>query len=76
MAVAEIRASPALRHHVAREQVPEKLARRLHHYRIYFGQGGCHEAFARAATLRWRDALRGWGRVKSLLTPFARTGHG
>lgn len=74
MAVAEVRASPALRHHIARENIPEKAARRLHHYRIYFGKGGCHEAFANSASLRWRDALRGWGRVRSLFTGVARSG--
>lgn len=74
MAVAEIKSSPALKAHIAREKIPEKQARGLHHYRIYFGLGGCHEAFAASATLRWRDALRGWGRVKSIFTPIARAG--
>jgi hypothetical protein len=74
MAVAEIKASPALKHHIAKENVPAKDARDLHHYRIFFGKGGCHEAFAASASLRWRDALRGWGRVKSLFGGVARAG--
>jgi len=74
MAVAEIKASPALRHFISRENISDKEARRLHHYRIYFGKGGCHEAFASSASLQWRDSLRGWGRLKSLFTPVARAG--
>lgn len=46
MAVAEVRESPALRHYVQKNAVPEKDAQRLHHFRIYLGKGGCHEAFA------------------------------
>ena len=48
-AVAEVRNSPALRAYVAREKVPDKVARKLRHYRLYLGPGGCHEAFARSA---------------------------
>ena len=44
MAVTEVRGSPALRHYVARENVPPEQARALHHYRIY---------------LRWRRLPRG-----------------
>ena len=46
MAVAEVRDSPALRHYVKKENVPEREAAALHHFRIYLGRGGCHEAFA------------------------------
>ena len=48
MAVAEVRESPALKHYVKKEGVPERLAAGLHHFRIYLGKGGCHEAFARS----------------------------
>ena len=48
MAVAEVRQSPALRAYVQREKVPEKDAAALHHFRIYLGKGGCHEAFAQS----------------------------
>jgi hypothetical protein len=48
MAVAEVVNSPALVHYIARENVPEKQTRALHHYRIYLGEGGCHEAFAQS----------------------------
>jgi hypothetical protein len=74
MAVAEVKNSPALKHHVAREKIPEKEARELHHYKIFFGKGGCHEAFAASASLRWRDLPTGWGRVKSLFTPVSKAG--
>jgi hypothetical protein len=46
MAVAEVRESPALRAHAQRENLPARDASRLHHFRIYLGKGGCHEAFA------------------------------
>jgi hypothetical protein len=46
MAVAEVRESPALRADVQREKVPARDASALHHFRIYLGKGGCHEAFA------------------------------
>jgi hypothetical protein len=49
MAVAEVRESPALRHYVQRNEVPDKHSAALHHFRIYLGKGGCHEAFARSA---------------------------
>ena len=48
MAVAEVRESPALAHYVQKNQVPAKDAAALHHFRIYLGRGGCHEAFARS----------------------------
>lgn len=48
MAVAEVVGSPALRHYVTRESVPDAQTRSLHHYRIYLGAGGCHEAFAQS----------------------------
>jgi hypothetical protein len=47
MAVAEVRESPALRHYIQKNAVPAKDAQNLHHFRIYLGRGGCHEAFAR-----------------------------
>jgi hypothetical protein len=46
MAVAEVRESPALKAYVQREQVAPRAAASLHHFRIYLGKGGCHEAFA------------------------------
>ena len=49
MAVAEVQESPALRHYIQKNHVPEKDAAALHHFRIYLGKGGCHEAFARSA---------------------------
>lgn len=48
MAVAEVINSPALMHYLARESVPPEQERALHHYRIYLGEGGCHEAFAQS----------------------------
>ena len=48
MAVAEVVGSPALAHYVARENVPPEQKQALHHYRIYLGEGGCHEAFAQS----------------------------
>jgi hypothetical protein len=50
-AVAEVRESPALRAHIAREKIPPREARLLHHYRIFLGRGGCHEAFAEAVVV-------------------------
>ena len=49
MAVAEVRDSPALKHYLKQSQVPDKEAHGLHHFRIFLGKGGCHEAFARSA---------------------------
>ncbi|HEU4592150.1 MAG TPA: hypothetical protein VFS13_14680 [Steroidobacteraceae bacterium] len=46
MAVAVVRESPALKAYVQRENVPARAAALLHHFRIYLGKGGCHEAFA------------------------------
>ena len=48
MAVAEVRESPALKAYIQRENVPARASARLHHYRIYLGKGGCHEAFAQS----------------------------
>jgi hypothetical protein len=48
MAVAEVRDSPALRAYLRRENVPARDAAALHHFRIYLGNGGCHEAFAQS----------------------------
>lgn len=48
MAVAEVCESPALKHYLTKSQVPESKAGGLHHFRIYLGKGGCHEAFARS----------------------------
>jgi len=43
-----VRESPALKAYVQRENVAERDAAGLHHYRIYLGKGGCHEAFAQS----------------------------
>lgn len=75
LAVAEVKGSPALKAHTAKYQLTGKDAHSLHHYRIYLGSGGCHEAFAASATLNWVDALKGWGRVKSLFRPVTRSGN-
>ena len=48
MAVAEVQESPALRHYVQKNELPAKDAAALHHFRIYLGKGGCHEAFAQS----------------------------
>jgi hypothetical protein len=48
MAVAEVHDSPALKAYIGRERVGPEDAAALHHYRIYLGKGGCHEAFARS----------------------------
>jgi hypothetical protein len=48
MAVAEVRESPALKAYVQREKVEARDAATLHHFRIYLGKGGCHEAFAQS----------------------------
>jgi hypothetical protein len=48
MAVAEVRESPALKHYLKQSRVPDREAGGLHHFRIYLGKGGCHEAFARS----------------------------
>jgi hypothetical protein len=48
MAVAEVKESPALKHYLKQSRVPDKEAGRLHHFRIFLGRGGCHEAFARS----------------------------
>ena len=54
MAVAEVVNSPALIHYIARENVPPEQTRALHHYRIYLGAGGCHEAFAQVGVCERR----------------------
>jgi hypothetical protein len=48
MAVAEVRDSPVLKHHLQKSSVPAREAQALRHFRIYLGKGGCHEAFARS----------------------------
>ena len=48
MAVAKVRESPALKNYLQKSSVPEREGARLHHFRIYLGKGGCHEAFARS----------------------------
>lgn len=48
MAVAEVHESPALKAYVHRENVPQQASAALHHFRIYLGKGGCHEAFAQS----------------------------
>jgi hypothetical protein len=48
-AVSEVRNSPALRAYVLKENVSPQDAEMLHHYRLYLGPGGCHEAFAQSA---------------------------
>jgi hypothetical protein len=48
MAVAEVLGSPALKHYLAKSQLTGREASGLHHFRIYLGKGGCHEAFARS----------------------------
>ena len=57
MAVAEVRESPALRHYVTREGVAKRDAAMLHHFRIYLGKGGCHEAFARSVFASGQNTL-------------------
>jgi hypothetical protein len=49
MAVAEVRESPALKAYLQKATIHEREAGGLRHFRIYLGQGGCHEAFARSA---------------------------
>ena len=65
MAVAEVVHSPALIHYIARENVPAAQTRSLHHYRIYLGEGGCHEAFAQSVY------SSGDGRTSRALASFA-----
>lgn len=48
MAVAEVAGSPALKAYLQKASLTAEDAARLHHYRIYLGQGGCHEAFAQS----------------------------
>ncbi len=57
MAVAEVRESPALRAFLQKSAVPERESGRLRHFRIYLGQGGCHEAFALSAYASGQGAL-------------------
>jgi hypothetical protein len=35
-------------HYLQKSSMAEREARRLRHFRIYLGKGGCHEAFARS----------------------------
>jgi hypothetical protein len=49
MAVGEVRESPALKAYLSKSTLNEREAAGLRHFRIYLGQGGCHEAFARSA---------------------------
>jgi|SRR6185503_15478114 len=65
MAVAEVRESPALKAYIQREAVPERDAAALHHFRIYLGKGGCHEAFAQSVF------ASGTGKVSRALASFA-----
>jgi hypothetical protein len=65
MAVAEVRESPALKAYVAKEKVAPRDAAALHHYRIYLGKGGCHEAFARSVY------ASGAGRMSRAFASFA-----
>jgi len=65
MAVAEVRESPALKAYVQRENVAERDAAGLHHYRIYLGKGGCHEAFAQSVY------ASGTGKVSRAFASFA-----
>src|SRR4030095_6254033 len=64
MAVAEVSESRALRAYVQRENVAAKDARALHHFRIYLGKGGCHEAFAQSVY------ASGAGRISRALASF------
>jgi hypothetical protein len=65
MAVAEVRDSPALKHYLKKENVPGRDAAALHHFRIYLGRGGCHEAFAESAY------ASGAGKMSRRLASFA-----
>src|SRR5262245_19190539 len=49
MAVGWVENSPALKAYVQKSALSAKDAALLHHYRIYLGKGGCHEAFAQSA---------------------------
>ena len=49
MAVAEVEDSPALKAYLQKASLSPDAARKLRHYRIYLGKGGCHEAFAQSA---------------------------
>ena len=65
MAVAEVHESPALKAYVQREKVPENASAALHHFRIYLGKGGCHEAFAQSVY------ASGQGKVSRVVASFA-----
>jgi hypothetical protein len=73
MAVAEVRESPALKAYVQREKLPANLAAALHHFRIYLGKGGCHEAFAQSVYGSGSGSL---SRVFASLGNKVRTGFG
>lgn len=64
MAVAEVHESPALKAYVQREKVPATASAALHHFRIYLGKGGCHEAFAQSVY------ASGHGKVSRALASF------
>jgi hypothetical protein len=64
MAVAEVHESPALKAYVQREKVPAPASAALHHFRIYLGKGGCHEAFAQSVY------ASGHGKVSRALASF------
>jgi hypothetical protein len=73
MAVAEVRESPALRAYVQRERVAEKDAALLHHFRIYLGKGGCHEAFAQSVYASGAGtASRAVGRLLNVVKSLSR----
>jgi len=73
MAVAEVRESPALRAYIQRENVPAKDAEGLHHFRIYLGKGGCHEAFAQSVYASGAGtASRAVGRLMNAVKTFSR----
>ncbi len=67
MAVAEVRESPALKHYLKKSKVPDREASALHHFRIYLGRGGCHEAFARSVY------ASGQGKASRAFASFANT---
>jgi hypothetical protein len=65
MAVAEVHESPALKAYVQREKLPANTSAALHHFRIYLGKGGCHEAFAQSVY------ASGQGKVSRAIASFA-----
>lgn len=73
MAVAEVRESPALKAYVQREKLPANVAASLHHFRIFLGRGGCHEAFAQSVYGSGAGSL---SRAVASFTNNLRTGFG